>query len=52
MKNSEKRPFILSQKTTRTLALLLVALLTAGTILFIGGFELDWKQAWNGLLKM
>jgi hypothetical protein len=52
MKNSKKRTFILSQKTIRTLALLFVALLTASVVLILGGFELNWKEAWNGLLKM
>ncbi|AFM03169.1 hypothetical protein Fleli_0708 [Bernardetia litoralis DSM 6794] len=52
MKNSEKRPFFLSQKTIRTLALLFVALLTAGAILILGGFEINWKGAWEALLKM
>jgi hypothetical protein len=52
MKNNKQRPFILSQKTIHTLALLFVALLTAGSILILGGFEVSWKDAWKGLLKM
>lgn len=52
MKNSEKRPFFLSQKTIRTLALLCVALLTAGAVLILGGFEANLKDAWESLLKM
>ncbi|WP_338792470.1 hypothetical protein V9L05_14735 [Bernardetia sp. Wsw4-3y2] len=52
MKNNKQRPFILSQKTIRTLALLFVALLTAGTVLILGGFEVNWKDALEGLLKM
>ena len=52
MQNSKKRLFILSQKTIRTFALLFVALLTAGAILILGGFEVNLKEAWKGLLEM
>jgi hypothetical protein len=52
MKNSEKRTFFLSQKSIRTLALLVVALVTTGAILILGGFEVNLKEAWEGLLKM
>jgi len=50
MKNSKKRLFILSQKTIRTLALLFVALVTAGAILILGGFQVNWNQVWQNLL--
>ncbi len=52
MKNSKKRLFILSQKTIRTFALLFVALLTASTILILGGFELNLKDVWKALIEM
>ena len=52
MKNNKQRPFILSQKTIRTLALLFVALVAAGVILVLGGFKVEWSEVWKGLLKM
>lgn len=52
MKNTNKPTFVVSQKTIRTLALLFVSLLTAGAILILGGFEVNWEEAWEGLLKM
>ncbi|WP_338763460.1 hypothetical protein WAF17_19670 [Bernardetia sp. ABR2-2B] len=52
MKNNKQKSSILSQKTIRTLALLFVALLTAGTVLILGGFEVNWKETWEALLKM
>jgi hypothetical protein len=52
MKNNKQRPFFLSQKTIRTLALLFVVLVATSAILILGGFEVNWKEAWKGLLKM
>ena len=51
MKNSKKRPFFLSQKAIRTVALLFVALLTASAILILGGFEIDWNEIWTKYRK-
>lgn len=47
MKKTKKQPFILSQKTIRTLALLFVALITASAILILGGFEVNWNEIWT-----
>lgn len=52
MKNNKQRTFSLSQKTIRTVALLFVAVLTTGTILILGGFEVNLKEVWKGLLEM
>lgn len=51
MKNSNKYSFFLSQKTIRTIALLFVAVLTSSTILILGGFEINWNEIWENIVK-
>ncbi len=52
MQNRKKRTFTISQKTIRTFALLVVALLAASAILTLGGFKINWEEAWKGLLEL
>lgn len=52
MRNKKKQTHFLSKKAIRSIALLLVALLTTCTVLILGGFEIEWQKAWQGLLDM
>ncbi|WP_291727824.1 hypothetical protein [Bernardetia sp.] len=51
MKKFESKSPILSKKQMRRLALLFVALLTASTILILGGFEINWTELLESFLE-